>query len=260
MATRGPVSIMLSVWKALFLREASFRLFGTRGAWAWLLIEPLAHFAFLIFIFSVIRQRSVGGIPIETWLIIGLFGFFIFRRTANQMGGAIDSNRALFTYRQVLPFDAIIVRGFLEAFIMMFALFAVTFIMWLFGFQIVPDDPARFILAMFGLWSLGASLGLLIAIMGEVASESRNVLSIIMLPLYFMSAVIFPIMAVPPQYRVYLLYNPIIHGLEAARSSFATFYHAPPEIDLGYLYTWVLCFALAGLILYRTYSNRIVAQ
>ena len=41
MSRRSSLQIMLSVWKALLLREATYRLFGTRGAWAWLLIEPL---------------------------------------------------------------------------------------------------------------------------------------------------------------------------------------------------------------------------
>lgn len=260
MSQRGPLQIMLSVWKALFLREATFRLFGTRAAWAWLLIEPLTHFAFLTFLFAVIRQRTMGGIDIVPWLIIGLFGFFTFRRTASQMGGALDSNRALFTYRQVLPFDAIIVRGFLEGLIMLVALAVVTIALALWGTDVIPQDPLYFISAMVGLWLLGSSLGLVIAMLGELADESRQILSMVMMPLYFISGVIIPIMVIPAQYRSILLINPIVHGIEAARSGFAPFYHAPPEISLAYLYTWVLCTFATGLVLYRRFSKLIVTQ
>lgn len=260
MRQRGSFQIMLAVCKALFLREATFRLFGTRAAWMWLLVEPLTHFAFLTFLFAVIRQREIGGIDIVQWLIIGLIGFFSFRRTASQMGGALDSNRALFTYRQVLPFDAIIVRGVLEGLIMLAALAVVVVGLALAGYQVVPADPLRLMLAFFGLWMLGAGLGLVIAIAGEIASEARQILSMMMMPLYFISGVIIPIMIIPAQYRSILLVNPLIHGLEAARQGFAPFYHTPPDISLAYLYTWVLATFALGLILYRRFSRLIETQ
>lgn len=250
---------MLSVWKALLLREATFRLFGTRTAWVWLLVEPLAHFAFLTFMFTVIRQRSIGGIEVSVWLILGLFGFFTFRRTANQMGGAIDSNRSMFTYRQVLPLDAILVRGFLEALIMVVALAVVMVIMALAGIDVIPDQPLVTLAAMFGLWLLGSALGLIIAVLAVLADDIRQILRMLMMPLYFVSGVIFPISAIPAQYRDSLLLNPIIHGVEATRASFSTLYHAPAGISLTYLYIWAICGLAVGLVLYRRVSGIVAA-
>lgn len=260
MSERSPLQIMRQVWKALFLREATVRLFGTRAAWAWLLIEPLTHLAFLTFLFAVIRQRSIGGIEIVPWLVIGLVGFFTFRRTANQMSGAIDANRALFTYRQVIPFDTVMIRGILEGLIMLATLAVATTGLALFGTDVMPDDPLKFIVAMLGLWLLGAGLGLLIAVLGEIAREVHKIIGIIFLPLYLLSGVILPLMYVPPQYRPYLLLNPIPNGLESARSAFATFYHAPPETDLAYLYIWVLCLFVTALLLYRRFTRKVFAQ
>ena len=84
---RSPLSIALSVWKALMLREALHRLFASRAAWFWLLLEPLFHLAIISFIFAVIRQRKIGGMETIPWIIIGLIGFFVFRRTVGQMAG-----------------------------------------------------------------------------------------------------------------------------------------------------------------------------
>lgn len=256
---RTSFQIMLSVWKALLLREATFRLFGSRGAWFWLMAEPLAHFAFLTFLFAVIRHTNVGGIDISIWLILGLFGYFTFRRTAAQMGGAIDSNRALFTYRQVLPFDTILVRGFLEGLIMLVALILVIFGMSLLGISVVPEDPIKVISALFGLWLIGAALGLIIAMLAEVADEIRQLSNMIMMPLYFVSGVLLPISAIPPQYQGYFLINPLIHGLESARSGFSSFYHTSPDISLAYLYLWALCGLGIGMLLYRRFAKTISA-
>ncbi|MBW0143969.1 ABC transporter permease [Sphingomicrobium clamense] len=260
MSERSPLQITRHVWKALFLREATVRLFGTRAAWVWLLVEPLAHLAFLTFLFAVIRQREIGGIDIVPWLVIGLVGFFTFRRTAAQMSQAIDSNRALFTYRQVIPFDTVMIRGILEGLIMLATLFVAATGLWLYGWNVIPDDPLTFIVAMAGLWLLGAGLGLLVAVVAELAKEVHKIIAIIFLPLYLLSGVILPLMIVPPQYRAYLMINPIPHGLESARSAFASFYHAPPETDLAYLYLWVLGFFVAALLLYRRFTRKVFAQ
>lgn len=258
MSGRSSAEIMLSVWKALFLREATFRLFGTRAAWAWLLIEPLSHFAFLTFLFAVIRHRVVGGIDVAIWLILGLIGYFTFRRTANQMGAAIDANRALFTYRQVLPFDAIVVRGILEGLIMIAAFIVVTLVMFLFGYDVVPHHPLVVLGGFFGLWLLGASLGLAVAVLSELVEEARQIVSMLMMPLYFISGVILPVSAVPPQYRDILMINPVLHGVESMRAGFSSYYHAPEGLDLGYLYLWSGLILAIGLLLYVRFAKTIV--
>lgn len=260
MSERSPLQIAQNVWKALFLREATVRLFGTRAAWAWLLLEPLLHLAFISFLFAVIRQRNVGGIDIAEWLVIGLVGFFTFRRTSSQISSAIDSNRALFTYRQVIPFDGLIIRGILEGLVMLMTLVLAGFGLWLLDYNVIPDDALTFMAALFGLWLLGVSLGFTLAVAGELAPETDRVAGIIMLPLYFLSGVILPLMVVPPQYRAYLMLNPIPNGLESARQAFANFYHAPPETDLAYLYLWVLGIASFGLLLYWRFTRKVFAQ
>ena len=76
MATvRSAVGVTLSVWKALFLREAVHRLFNRRAAWVWLLLEPIVHIVFLMFLFAVVRLRSIGGIDTALWLMVGMLAF-----------------------------------------------------------------------------------------------------------------------------------------------------------------------------------------
>lgn len=260
MSDRSPLQITLSVWKALYLREATFRLFGSRGAWAWLLIEPLIHFVFIAFLLLVIRQREVAGIHLAIWLAVGLTGFFLFRRTAQQAAAGIDANRALLTYRQVLPFDTIMVRALLEGTIMIVTFATVMIGIKLYGLDIAPSDPATVILAFAGLWIFGTALGILVAVLNEVAGEVRNVLQIVMMPLYFLSGVIFPYQRIPVQYRELLMYNPIANGLEAARGGFSDFYHELPETDLGYLYECSLVLLVLALVLYRRLTNTIMAR
>src|SRR3546814_6522540 len=102
---RNSLVVTLSVWKALLLREALARLFSGRASWFWLIAEPILHMAMFGYIYAGIRQRTIGGIDNLIWLVLGLQGFFLFRRTDSQMAGAIDSNRECFSNRQVKPTD-----------------------------------------------------------------------------------------------------------------------------------------------------------
>src|SRR5688572_25426855 len=117
-APRSPLSITLSVWKALFLRDAVNRMSQERAASLWLLAEPAVHILVIVFLFTALRIRIVEGIDPRLWLMVGITVFFMFRRTGQQAMNAIGRSQALFTYRQVKPIDAVLVRAGVEGFLM----------------------------------------------------------------------------------------------------------------------------------------------
>lgn len=257
---RSPLAVTLAVWRAIFLREALDRLFDMRAAWFWLLMEPVLHIAFITFIFTVIRMRTVGGIDVTVWIIVGMLAFFTFRRTAVQVMHAVDSNKPLFAYRQVKPFDTSIVRGGLEAFlILMVAMVILTAAAFL-GHDVFPDDPLQVLVTIFGLWLFGVGYGLVASVLMALVPETEHILKIVMMPLYLISGVIMPISAVPQPYRDLLLINPLVHGLELVRQGFSTYYHMVPGVSMGYLYMWGIVSFFLGLVLYRRFALQLVMK
>lgn len=259
-AARTPTSITLSVWKALFLREAVNRLRTGRAAWLWLLLEPVIYIVSLMVIFTVIRMHAVGGIDSAVWVMVGMLAFFMFNRTATRSMNAINANRALFTYRQVKPVDTVLVRVSLEGFLMIL----VTIILFagagLSGLAINPVDPLVVLEAFFGLWIVGAAFGLIASVAIELIPEAAKVIEFLSKPVYFLSGAIFPIAMVPPPYREWLLLNPVAHGLEAARLGFAPHYHAVPELSVTYLYGFGLTALFLGFALHHRFARKLVTQ
>jgi capsular polysaccharide transport system permease protein len=254
------MSITISVWKALFLREAVSRLSAGRHAWLWLLLEPMVQVVILLCIFSAIRMHAVGGISTTTWLMVGLLGYNMFSRTAMQTMNSVNSNKGLFTYRQVKPVDTALVRAALEGFLTLL----ITMIMLggsvLFGMNVYPNDPLAILEAFFGLWLLGTGFGLVTSVASEMIPEVGKVIGFVMTPLYFASGVIIPIALIPHPYRDWLVLNPVVHGLEAARSGFAPYYHAVPELSIAYLYVTALVTILLGLALHVRFATKLIAQ
>jgi capsular polysaccharide transport system permease protein len=257
---RSPLSITLSVWRAIFLREALDRLFRERGAWLWLVVEPMMHISFFAFGYAAIRAHAVGGMDITIWLMVGLLSFFLYRRTAIQVLYGMDCNRPLFAYRQVKPFDAAIVRAGLEAFLMILISIAILTLATLLGHSTLPNDPLMVLSAAAGLWLFAVGYGLVASVLMELVRELEHVLNILMLPLYIISGTILPLSSVPLPYRDWLMINPIAHGLEVVRMGFVPYYHVVPGTSLGYLYAWALTSICLGLLLYRRFAVRLMMQ
>lgn len=258
-ARRSPLQVTLSVWKALFLREAVARLSASRTAAFWLLFEPIAHILFLSFVFAVIRARSVGGIDIVIWLIAGLLSFFMFKRTGVQAMNAVNPNRALFAYRQIKPVDTVLARASLEGFLMILLVLIVFSGAGLFGYAAYPEDPLAVLESLAGLWLLGLGFGLVMSVVRDVVADLREIVDLLMMPLYLLSGVIVPLSAIPQQYREWLMYNPIAHGLEATRLAFSSTYHAVPELSIAYMYQVGLFLVFLGLALHARFASRLIA-
>lgn len=257
---RSPFSVTLSVWRAIFLREALDRLFDMRGAWFWLLLEPVCHIGFFAFAYGAIQVRTIGGVDYSMWIIEGMLSFFLFRRTAMQVMYAVDCNRALFAYRQVKPFDPAIVRAGLEAFLMAFVSAVILGMAAFLGHRVAPSDPLLIFVAITGLWLFAFGYGLIASVCMELIPESEHILKILMLPLYLISGVIWPLSSIPLPYRNMLMCNPLAHGLEIVRLGFAANYHAVPGVSLGYLLICAVVYIFLGLLLYRRFAVHLVMQ
>ncbi len=257
---RNPLSVTTSVWQAIFLREALDRLFDMRGAWFWLLIEPVLHIGFIAFVFSAIRVRTVANSDTFIWITVGMLAFFLFRRTSIQVMYAADCNRPLFAYRQVKPFDAAIVRAALEALLMILATMMILAISALLGHEVLPADPLMVVWVALGLWLFGIGYGLVASVLMALVPETEHILKLLMMPLYLVSGVVWPLMSIPQPYRDVLMFNPVAHGLELVRQGFTSYYHAVPGVSVAYLYAWVVGSVFLGMVLYRRFSRQLVMK
>ena len=255
----GPFINTITVWQALFLREALDRFFGSRAGWAWLIIEPSIHIAFMSWVWGMFQRNSMGGVDITVWIILGLQAFFLFRRTAIQTLHARDCNRAFFAFRQVRPFDVAFSRASVELFSMFIISIIILCTFGLIGHDIIPKDPLAALIAFIGLWLFGIGYGLITSIGMRLVQDLGHIFQILMMPLYMISGVIIPVSNIPHPYQDWLLWNPLVHGLELVRLGFFPNYHTV-DVSFFYLYTWVLCSLALGMALYRGLETRMVMQ
>ena len=203
--------------------------------------------------------RHIAGADFIPWVLVGLMGFTLFRENMMRLLGAVRANSGLFTYRQVKPVDTVIVRGFVEFVLKSFIFFLFICIGDLMQLSVLPYRPLEALFDWISLWVLGLGVGLLGSAASSLVPEVGNILRLLNLPLLIISGVIFPLNYLPHQYQQYVLWNPIVHGLESLRLSFFPGYHTLDGVNLLYLWFCALTMISLGLMMHIKFQDRLKA-
>lgn len=257
---RSPLAVMVAVWKALFLRELLNRISRERTGWVWMLVEPVAHIAILAWMITVgLRQRTVAGGDPVIFIMLGILGFFMVRNIWYRGIDAVGQE-GLYAFRQIKPVDTVFVRAFNTGFLEIMIFIMIFIGAGLLGHPIWPEDPLRALASLFALWMLGLGLALALSIPCVLVPEFDHLVRLLMTPLYFFSAVIFPSVRLPISLREYLMWNPILHGLESLRLGFMPTYVVPEGISLLYVYACAIPLIFVGLALHVQYRTRLMTK
>lgn len=253
---RDPLQIQRAVLFGLFVRNLRARIEGRWLGLLWMLFEPLAHV--LVLVAFIGARRNLIGVNADypVFLITGMLPFFLFRNLARRLPNAIRSNRGLFAYRQVKPFDALIASAMVEI-----ALYSAVYLVALcllgaLGYHSVPHAPLELIIVSTVLVVFGISLGLLFSVLTHERPKVNTVIGLAFYPLYFASGVIFPLHNLSPIVRHWLLFNPVLHLIELSRAYFIPNYATLPGVSLAYPAAWALATAALAMSLYRVYRHR----
>jgi capsular polysaccharide transport system permease protein len=252
---------MLSVWKALFLRELLNRISGERIAWVWMMVEPVAHITILGWMITEgLRSRTIAGADPVIFIVLGIQGFFMFRNIMNRGIDAVEASASLYAFRQIKPVDTIFVRAFNTGFLEILIFLLIFAGAGMLGHPIFPADPLLAMGALFGLWLLGLGVALALSVPCVLVPEFGHTVRLLTMPMYFFSAVIFPSVKLPVALREYLLMNPVLHGLEALRLGFMPAYVVLPGISLGYVYACAIPLIFIGLALHLQFRTRLMTR
>ena len=259
MKSRNSWKIQRVVFYALFIRELKTRFGGYRLGVFWAIFEPVTHILVLTLLFTIIRDRQGWfGIPFPLFFATGVLSFFLFQKIVLRSMTSITASMGLFAYKQVKPFDAVIVRGFLEGFVILLTMIILSWVgAWFFNFETMPHNPLYVLLIIVLLIMMGLGIGFITAVIGVKYPEASQLVGLILRPLYFIPGVIFPIPAMPEEFRSYLLWNPLLHGVEQFRVGWFQDYPAV-DTSFNYIFLSALLFFFFGLTYYHANRTRVL--
>lgn len=247
---RSGLEVQQAVIKALFMREIKTRFGKYRLGYLWAVLEPAAHLMVMVGIFGYAMHRTMPDISFPVFLVNGIIPFFIFSNITNRCINAIEANQGLFNYRPVKPIDTVISRAALEISIHIFVYILLMLLLWCVGESFSIQNVLVLALSWFFLAVLSCGIGLVFMTISNLHPETEKFLPIIIKPLYFISAVMFPLHVVPKDYWPLLTWNPIVHVIELSRESIVKGYDSG-GVSLSYLAVSAMFIFFIGLIIYR---------
>lgn len=213
-------AVQWRVIHALLMREILTRYGRHNLGFLWLFVEPMLFTTGVTIMWTVAKAYHGSNLPIVAFALTGYSSVLLWRNMPARCIGAIEPNLALMYHRNVRVVDIFLARLLLEgggatiSFITL-SLFYI-YIGWL--------DPPADVLTVIGGWLMiawfGASLAMLL---GALAQKSELVerlwhpISYLAFPL---SGAAFTVDALPPAVQHYILYVPMVNGVEIVREGY----------------------------------------
>ncbi len=254
---RSVLSIFFNVVTALFLREVQTR-FGTKKlGYFWAIFDAML----MIFIFAglkmAIAPKSLPGVDFAVFLSSGFLAFYLWKNIVIRSMNAFSSNKALFVYKQVTPFDTIVARVLLEVLVSSLATMVFLFIGWYFGFDISVDNFLMVIVSVIWLVVFGFGFGLLSAVLSTFYETYYKILNVALSPLLFVSALMYTVESLPVALREIVLYNPLANFIEMIHG----YYFKALDtryVDYSYMLYWTIIPLFLGLFLYQNGKRKLI--
>lgn len=257
---RTPLQVLRDVTFGLLIRELKTRFGSYRLGYAWALLDPLLMISAFSLIFGMRGGHSgFGGAPAPLFIAASYLPFLIFRDVVSKIQSAVSANMGLFCYRQVTPFATFVARFILEVIIgMVVAGILILGLLWL-GFDAIPADPLQVILGYILLMIFSFSLGVIFCVVVTLFQEANKFLGLLMMPLMFISCVMYPLATIPSQYQHWFLWNPLVHALELIRSGWIAGYSSP-NVSWTYFSSVTLLLLTFAMSCYRLSHRRLIAS
>ena len=223
-----PAAMFTSLWRNRHLiwqmvrREIAARYRGSIIGLAWSFINPLLMLAVYTFVFSVVFKArwGTGGNESQAQfaiiLFVGLIVFSLFAETVNRAPRQIVSN-ANYVKKVVFPLEilslvslgAVLFHSMVSLLVLLLAQLIIN--------QSIPWTAVLFPLVLLPLIFTSLGVAWFLAALGVYVRDIGQITTVFTTILMFMSAIFYPVSALPERYQVWLRLNPLVLIISESR-------------------------------------------
>lgn len=244
---------------ALLMREILTRYGRHNIGFLWLFVEPMIFTLGVTALWTATKSVHGSNLPIVAFALTGYSSVLLWRNMPGRCIGALWSNLSLMYHRNIRVLDIYLARVMLEfgGATISFTTLSIFFVS--IGWLKPPED----LLEVMGGWLILAWFGSALAVfLGALSHQSELVeklwhpASYLIFPL---SGAAFMVDALPEIAQHYILYLPMVHGVEIVREGyFGT--EARAHYDLSYVLPLCLLLSIAALLQVRHVARRVVPE
>lgn len=225
---------------AVIRRDIRTRFGHTRIGYAWAILEPIGHLLTLGTVFYALNHAPPPlGTNLFLYYITGLVPFLMFSHVSHDMMGAVDGGNAMLQLPIVRRTDLIVahaLRQFATELIVGAVIFGTAALL---GQQGIPADPPAAAAGVVLLGLLGLGIGSVNVVLSAFFPSFETFYAAIIRLLYFGSGIYYSPITMPGMVRDWLVWNPVLQGIDLFRSGFFSQYH-PHWLNVPYLLAWII--------------------
>lgn len=243
---------------ALLLRELITRYGRHNIGFFWLFVEPMLFTVGVMTLWATIGL-SHSGFPIAAFAITGYSSILLWRNMPSRCQGAIETNLQLMYHRNVKVIDLFYARLLLEAMGATVSFIVLTALFWAAGFLALPEDITMVLFGWGMLAWFGAALALLIGALSYKVHTVERVWHIITYLMFPLSGAAFTVSSLPLEFQEFVLFFPMVHGVEIVRSGFFGSKFTP-QYSIEYIATFNAIVTILGYSATRIIAREVIPE
>ncbi|WP_264586035.1 ABC transporter permease [Sphingobium sp. B7D2B] len=242
---------------ALLMREVLTRFGRHNIGFLWLFVEPMMFTLGVTALWTATKTVHGSDLPIVAFAITGYSSILLWRNMPSRCILAINPNLSLMYHRQVRIIDIFLARILLEAVGATISFVVLTLFFSFLGWLSLPEDVLQVIFAWLMLAWFGAALALFLGALSEISETTEKLWHPASYLLFPLSGAAFLVDALPKAAQEYVLYLPMVHGVEYLREGyFGSGFN--PHYDMGYMALCNLTLTVLALAQTRITGRRII--
>ncbi|OWJ64867.1 ABC transporter permease [Inquilinus limosus] len=251
------LAVQVRVLVSLMLREMRMHAKHSRLSYLLEMLEPMLQLSMMMAVFSAIGRQADFGTSMLLFLGTGMIPYFTFMHISSKAMTALRGGGLTKGVPLVKPLDLLLARAFLETLqLAVVAILLFSFIHLVMGVpEAAPIQPLKVVSAFLVIAATAIGVGIVNGVIGSFFRLWAVVYGVFGRSLLFLSAVFYVPDYMPAQIRDWLVWNPVLHGVEWFRTGFYLTYPTMC-LDKTYLLSWALGSIFFGLVLERALRTR----
>ncbi len=242
---------------ALMLRDIKTRFGGSEWGFLLAIGWPLSHVLVLILLNGALGRTAPYGDSAALWYATGVIPFMCFSYMSRFIMMGIALNKPLLSFPAVKVTDILFARAIVEVLSASLVILILFGFFWSAGIDFMPLDIVQASLALLAMMLLGVGMGMINAIIAAAVPFWITGYALLMVIMWFASGVVFVPDSLPLSAQEILSYFPPLQGVEWMRSAYYEGYGAA-ILDKGYVVSFAVCTAFAGLAVERIARGRLL--
>lgn len=214
----------VNLLRELTLTSFKLKYAGSALGYVWSLVKPLMLFGLMYIVFAVflLRGRTTQMENFPAQLLVGIVAWYFFNEATHSALNAVVSNagmvrKAYFPRWTLVAAAALSSVMTLAVNITIMMALGLTFHWYHLGWQSLLVLPLLLELCLFAL-----GVGLLLASLYVYYRDLGHIWDVLLLFLFYASAIIFPITVIPYKFLVFIVMNPLAQIIEDIRRALVT--------------------------------------